>query len=82
MELRDDQRTDLRLRLRHGQPQGQSRCFVCRALLTQQLVADLRPVAVRDHQFAFVEQNKSLAFFDCIADIGENFRDASLHLCA
>ena len=56
VELRDDQRTDLRLRLRNGQPQRQSRCLVCRALLAQQLVADLRPVAVRDHQCALVEQ--------------------------
>ncbi len=33
-------------------------------------------------QFAFIEENQRLSFFDRVADVGENFRDSSLYLRA
>ena len=33
-------------------------------------------------QFAFIEENQRLSFFDCVADVGENFRDSCLYLRA
>src|SRR5204863_2356916 len=49
-------RADLRLCLRDGQPERQLRSLVRCALLAQQLVADLWPVAVREHEPRLVEE--------------------------
>ena len=49
-QLGGDQRADLRLGLRDREPQRERWSFRRGALLPQQLVADLRAVAVRDHE--------------------------------
>ena len=49
-QLGGDECADLRLGLRNREPQRQRRSFRRGALLPQQLVADLRAVAMRDHE--------------------------------
>ena len=58
-QFRGDQRADLRLRLRNREPQRQRRCLLCRALLAQQLVADLRPVPCVITSARLVEQRSA-----------------------
>ena len=55
-QLDRDQRTDLRLRLRDGEPERERRRLVRRTFLADQLVADLRPIAVCDDEPRGVEQ--------------------------
>ena len=55
-ELRFDQGPDLRLCLRNGEVERQRRYLVRGTLMPEQLVADLRSVAVRDDQVAVAEQ--------------------------
>ena len=56
LELALDQRADLRLRLRDGEVERQRRRLVGGALVAQELVADLGPVPVRDHELGLVEE--------------------------
>jgi hypothetical protein len=51
-----DQRSDLGLRLRDGEVEREGRHLVGGALLAEQLVSDLRPVAVREHDLALDDE--------------------------
>ena len=70
-QLGGDQRADLRLRLRHREPEWQGRNFVGRALLPNQLVPDLRPVSVSDDDLWAGVGEKRMERRDGAAQIGE-----------
>ena len=57
-ELGLDHRADLGLRLGDGEEKRQRRHLVRGALLAQQLVPDLRPVSVSDHDLAFADERR------------------------
>ena len=57
-ELRLDHGADLGLSLRNREVERQGRHLVGGALLTQQLVADLRPVSMCDHDLALADERR------------------------
>ena len=65
-ELAFDQRADFGLRLRDREIERQRRCLVGRALMAEQLIADLRSVPVRDHELVLGKERPQ-----CLAGLAE-----------